>query len=149
MIEQEEKESKRQRQMDIVYNIVKSAGSEGIMTQDVKIIAMRCSCSCADRYLRWLKDDGLVWGRREWNTDKQKFNRTFTWYASRRQDIDISGPFPAVEGLDPPEGHKLDAVGKEISDKQPEVSRPEYPTAKLKQPENHREGEVGDNEIPF
>ena len=60
-----------QNQKEIVYNIVKH--NQPIRTERVKIFAMQAGVSCADRYLRWLREDGFL------VCEKHPKNRTKTW----------------------------------------------------------------------
>jgi len=60
-------------QKDVVFNIVRL--HQPVRTEQVKILAMQAGCSCADRYLRWLQEDGLIFSR------KRPENRTKTWHA--------------------------------------------------------------------
>jgi len=64
----------KKNQMEIVYNIVRF--NQPIRTERVKIMAMQAGVSCADRYLRWLKEDDFV--------AKKKLDKdnTVTWYAT-------------------------------------------------------------------
>lgn len=50
-------------QKNIVLEIVR-ASPNGIRTPDVKIEAMYKGCSCSDRYLRWLSEEGKIKGER-------------------------------------------------------------------------------------
>lgn len=49
------------KQKEMVLNIVKL--HEPIRTEQIKIIAMREGVSCADRYLRWLQEEGKIVGK--------------------------------------------------------------------------------------
>jgi predicted transcriptional regulator len=64
--------SEKEKQEQIVFEIVK-ANPEGIRTEQVKIAAMYKGVSCADRYLRWLAEKGLISG------EKFPGNKTKTW----------------------------------------------------------------------
>jgi len=64
---------KKQKQMDIVLEIVRNAGDSGIRTEQVKIQAMWKGVSCADRYLRWLAERGLI------VSEKRLYDKTKTW----------------------------------------------------------------------
>jgi len=64
------------KQRVIVREIVKGAGVQGIRTEQVKIQAMYQGVSCADRYLRWLKQDGVILCERE------QGDKTKTWRAT-------------------------------------------------------------------
>ena len=50
----------QQKQMDIVYNIIKLG--QPIRTEQIKIVGMYNGVSCADRYIRWLVEQGKVRG---------------------------------------------------------------------------------------
>ena len=63
----------KKRQLDVVYEIVKNAGESGIRTEQVKIQAMWKGVSCADRYLRWLAEQGLI------VSEKKLYDKTKTW----------------------------------------------------------------------
>lgn len=58
-------------QESIVLNIVKEYSP--IRTEQVKIEAMKQGVSCADRYLRWLKEKGII------DCRKVEGDRTKTW----------------------------------------------------------------------
>ena len=58
-------------QKRVVLDIVKE--NNPIMTQNVKILAMRQGVSCGDRYLRWLKKEGEIFSY------KLAGDRTYTW----------------------------------------------------------------------
>lgn len=58
-------------QKKIVLEILKE--NYPLRTEQVKILAMRQGVSCADRYLRWLSEEGLITSYRE------KGNATKTW----------------------------------------------------------------------
>ena len=62
-----------QHQKDIVYQIVKEAGSRGIRTEQVKIQGLKKGISCSDRFLRWLAEEGKIDGCKLIN------NKTKTW----------------------------------------------------------------------
>jgi len=61
-----------EKQRDTVLRIVKRLSP--VRTEVIKILAMRRGVSCADRYLRWLQDDGEVTGY------TKSGDRTKTWY---------------------------------------------------------------------
>lgn len=65
------------KQMQIVEKIVEDAGIDGIRTEQVKIQAMYKGVSCADRYLRWLREKGVIL------CEKKLSDRTKTWYSSK------------------------------------------------------------------
>jgi hypothetical protein len=58
-------------QKEIVLKIVRTR--QPIRTEQVKIFSMNAGVSCADRYLRWLRRDGMIIGCKEHG------NRTKTW----------------------------------------------------------------------
>ena len=58
-------------QKQIVMEIVKRAGQDGIRTERVKIHGMRQGVSCADRYLRWLQEEEKITSYRK-HGDKTK-----------------------------------------------------------------------------
>lgn len=60
------------KQIEIVEEIVKQH-PEGIRTEQVKIKAMREGVSCADRFLRWLKQDNKI------TCYKLEKDKTKTW----------------------------------------------------------------------
>jgi hypothetical protein len=64
---------KKQKQMDIVLEIVRNAGDGGIRTEQIKIAAMYRGVSCADRYLRWLAEQRLI------ISEKKLYDKTKTW----------------------------------------------------------------------
>jgi len=64
--------SEKEKQEQIVFEIVK-ANPNGIRTEQVKIAAMYKGVSCADRYLRWLQEKGLIVG------EKLLGDKTKTW----------------------------------------------------------------------
>lgn len=66
----------KNKQMDIVFDIVKAAKRDGLRTEQVKMFAMYKGVSCADRYLRWLRERGMV---KFW---KKENDKTKTWYSS-------------------------------------------------------------------
>jgi len=68
-------------QKEIVYEIVKNAGSQGIRSEQVKIQAMKKGVSCADRYLRWLQEENKV------ESCKKPGDKTFTWYICKPDRI--------------------------------------------------------------
>jgi hypothetical protein len=57
--------------------IVEQAGKTGIRTEQVKIDGMYKGVSCADRYLRWLREDGKV------VFEKKPNDKTKTWYSTK------------------------------------------------------------------
>ena len=63
-------------QKRVVLDIVKE--NSPIMTQDVKILAMRQGVSCGDRYLRWLKKEGEIFSY------KLAGDRTHTWAVTEK-----------------------------------------------------------------
>lgn len=67
--------NEKQTQEEIVLEIVRL--EEPIRTETVKILAMRRGVSCADRYLRYLQNKGMIEGYR------MKGDSTKTW---RRRD---------------------------------------------------------------
>jgi len=65
----------------IVYRIVKLF--QPIRTEQVKIRAMYQGVSCADRYLRWLQEKGVIEGT------KESGNKTKTWRTRKIAGIEI------------------------------------------------------------
>lgn len=61
----------KHRQQDAVYKIVLEC--QPIRTEQVKIKAMKLGISCADRYLRYLQQEGKIVGV------KLPTDRTKTW----------------------------------------------------------------------
>jgi len=59
-------------QEELVYGALDHLGGRA-RTEQIKIVAMRHGVSCADRYLRWLADKGLV---KSWKVDG---DHTKTW----------------------------------------------------------------------
>lgn len=64
----------KQHQKDIVYQIVKEAGSCGIRTEVIKRLAMLQGISCPDRYLRYLQADNKI------DSCTKPDDRTKTWW---------------------------------------------------------------------
>lgn len=62
----------KQNQKKIVLDIVRIYAP--IRTEQVKIEAMRQGVSCADRYLRWLSEEGKI------SSQKKEGDKTKTWY---------------------------------------------------------------------
>ena len=60
-------------QKEIVLEIVKNAGINGIRTEQVKIQAMYKGVSCADRFLRWLANEDKI------QSTKKENDCTKTW----------------------------------------------------------------------
>lgn len=58
-------------QQEIVFKIIKD--NQPVRTEQVKIKAMYEGVSCADRYIRWLQEEGKIYGYFEGK------NRTKTW----------------------------------------------------------------------
>lgn len=85
-------------QKQVVLEIVQ-AHPEGIRTEQVKILAMLKSCSCPDRYLRYMAQEGLIQGERE------EGHRTKTWrivkanlcHAAETQTAGVSSPLDLGE----------------------------------------------------
>ena len=66
-------------QIDIVLDIVKE--NAPIRTEGIKIRAMRQGVSCADRYLRWLKELGKIVSYKPDRKDGRK-DACLTWKPS-------------------------------------------------------------------
>ena len=67
-------------QKKIVLEIVQQ--NSPIMTQTVKILAMRQGVSCGARYLRWLQQSGEIFSQ------KNMGNKTKTWYAVKSNEVE-------------------------------------------------------------
>ena len=80
-------------QKDIVYKIVKEAGSLGIRTEQVKIEAMRRGISCADRYLRWLAEENKV------DSQRKPDDKTHTWWVKKPGPKQQSFLNPVHQGI--------------------------------------------------
>lgn len=72
------------KQMTIIEGIVLSAGVQGIRTEMVKIKGMYMGVSCADRYLRWLRERGIL------VCEKKPADKTKTWYASKFAPVHLT-----------------------------------------------------------
>lgn len=74
-------------QMEIVRDIIASAGPDGIRTEQVKIEAMYQSVSCADRFIRWLAEgeNAEVVGM------KKAEDRTKTWWLKKYAPQSLRG----------------------------------------------------------
>ncbi len=88
----------KETQKDIVYEIVKQAGSRGIRTELVTQQGFYKGISESSRYLRWLQQEGKVKGERE------KGDRTYTWrivnpakdyFVKKESTIHIRRPMPS------------------------------------------------------
>jgi len=64
------------KQKQIVYEIVKQAGSQGIRSEQVKIQAMYKGVSDAGRYLRWLKNEKPL---PKVYCERKEGDKTYTW----------------------------------------------------------------------
>jgi len=64
------------KQKEIVYEIVKQAGSQGIRTEQVKIQAIYKGVSDAGRYLRWLKNEKPL---PKVYCERKDGDKTYTW----------------------------------------------------------------------
>ncbi len=64
-------------QLEEVYEIIKE--KQPIRTEQVKISAMWKGISCADRFLRWLQEEGKI------ISYKKKGDKTKTWELTKSQ----------------------------------------------------------------
>jgi len=66
------------KQIDIVFDIIHMG--QPIRTEQVKIQGMYAGVSCADRYIRWLAEQGIIRGA------KLKGDKTKTWILNRHPE---------------------------------------------------------------
>ncbi|MCK5602443.1 hypothetical protein KAR91_11250 [Candidatus Pacearchaeota archaeon] len=78
----------KKTQMDIVYSIVRF--NQPVRTDQVKILAMPGGVSCADRFLRWLRDDGFIKG------EKLEKDNTKTWTLTDKEYVKRKSSVPGV-----------------------------------------------------
>ena len=80
-------------QKEIVYEIVKQAGSLGVRTEQVKRLAMFKGVSCADRYLRYLQEENRV------DSQRKPDDKTHTWWIKKPEPKQQSFLNPVHQGI--------------------------------------------------